>query len=76
MRASSQALPSHFFWIVAAAVLACELLAFCLLCVHQMQRAELRKQLLQVQARAFSDCLAYVSGSTIASCNRLLRVRR
>lgn len=52
-------------------LLAGEVLSLYLLCVQEMQRAELRRQLLQAQSRAFSECLASIRGSTIASCNRL-----
>ncbi len=69
------ALLRSFLWATTVIVLAGEVLALYLLCAYQVHRAEARRQLLQAQARAFSDCLAYVSGSTIASCTRALRVR-
>jgi hypothetical protein len=56
---------------LAGALLASEILSLYLLCVHEMQRAELRRQLLQAQSRAFSECLAALRGPTIARCNRL-----
>ncbi len=64
-----------FLWATTLAVVAGEVLALYLLCAHQVHRAEARRQLLQAQARAFSECLASVRGSTIASCTRALRVR-
>lgn len=64
------------FWTAILTLLACEALAFYLLCTHQVRRAEVRQQLAQVQLRAFSNCLAYVHGSTIASCSLHMRVRR
>ncbi len=50
------------------AVLAGELLAFYLVCAHQVRRAQLRQHLLQIEAMALHDCLAYMSGATIARC--------
>jgi hypothetical protein len=41
-----------------------------------VHRAQARRQLSQAQAQAFSDCLTYVSGSTIASCTRYMRLQR
>lgn len=62
-------------WTTAVTLLAGETLALYLLCAQQVHRAEARRQLLQAQARAFSDCLASVRGSTIGSCTRAIRVR-
>ncbi len=56
---------------MVGALLAGEVLSFYLLCVQEMQRAELRRQLLQAQTRAFSECLATLRGATLARCNRL-----
>ncbi|MEY4651611.1 MAG: hypothetical protein RI884_192 [Pseudomonadota bacterium] len=64
------------FWTTALTLLAGEALAFYLLCAHQVHRAQARRQLSQAQAQAFSDCLTYVSGSTIASCTRYMRLQR
>jgi hypothetical protein len=50
------------------------LLAFWLLCSHQVRQYESRRLVQQVQLKAFGDCLQYVVDSTIASCtNRLGR---
>ena len=56
---------------MVGALLAGEVLSLYLLCVQEMQRAELRRQLLQAQSRALSECLASLRGATIARCNRL-----
>lgn len=56
---------------MVGALLAGEVLSLYLLCAHQVQRAEVRRQLLQAQSRAFSECLASVRGSAIARCKRL-----
>ena len=58
-----------------ACLLLIELLAFYLLCAHQVQKAQARRAASQLQWKAFSDCLAYVDGSTIASCRRQMRAR-
>ena len=58
-----------------ASLLLLELLAFYLLCAHQVHKAQVRRSLSQVQLQAFGDCLAYVEGSTIASCGRQMRLR-
>ncbi|MFY8104248.1 MAG: hypothetical protein ACOVK6_09110 [Ramlibacter sp.] len=63
------------FWTTAVTLLAGETLALYLLCAQQVHRAEARRQLLQAQVQAFSDCLAYVNGSTIGSCTRVMRAR-
>ena len=70
-----RASPRPFLWATALVVLVGEVLALYLLCAQQVHRAEARRQLLQAQARAFSECLTSVRGSTIASCTRALRVR-
>ena len=67
---------ASLFWPAACTILASELLAFYLLCLHQVQRAEVRRQVTQVESLAFSDCLAYVQGSTIASCGRQMVLGR
>ncbi len=56
---------------MVGALLAGEVLCLYLLCVQEMQRAQLRRQLLQAQTRAFSECLATLRGATLARCNRL-----
>jgi len=71
--------PARFrpaFWTGALTLIAGEVLAFYLLCAHQVIKAEVRGHVRQVQALAFSDCLTYVTGSTIASCGRHMVVRR
>ncbi len=65
-----------WFWPAAWTVLTLELLAFYLLCAHQVQRAEVRRQVSQVESIAFRDCLVYVTGATIASCGRQMVVGR
>lgn len=56
------------FWLVLAAVVATQLLAFYLLCSHQVRKAENRRTAVEVQRMAHADCLQYLAQSTIGSC--------
>ncbi len=64
------------FWTLATTLVAGEVLAFWVVCSHQMDRAEARRLEVRVSQVAFSDCLEYVQGSTIASCARQVTRRR
>lgn len=46
-----------------------ELLAFWLVCSQQVRVAEVRHEEAAVQQMARADCLQFIPGSTIASCN-------
>ena len=59
----------HPAWVLLAGVAAAQLFAFWLLCSHQVRKAEARHNETVVQQMALSDCLQYIPGSTIASCN-------
>lgn len=59
---------SRMFWLVFGALVAGQLFAFWLLCVHQVRKAEARNNEYVVHQMALSDCLQYIPGSTIASC--------
>lgn len=59
----------HPAWVLLAAIAAAQLFAFWLLCSHQVRKAEARRNETVVQQMALSDCLQYIPGSTIASCN-------
>ncbi|TFY98941.1 hypothetical protein [Ramlibacter humi] len=56
------------FWLVVAAVVCAQLLAFYLVCTHQVRRAEARLAQVEVERMASNDCLQYMAQSTIASC--------
>jgi hypothetical protein len=56
-------------WVLLGAVAASQLVAFWLLCSHQVRKAQARQEEAVVQQMALSDCLQYIPGSTIASCN-------
>jgi hypothetical protein len=63
---------SRVFWLVLGALVVGQLLAFWLLCSHQVRKAETRRAQLQVNQLALADCLQYIPGATIATCtNRL-----
>lgn len=59
----------HPGWVLLGAVAAGQLFAFWLLCSHQVRKAEARHNEAVVQQMALADCLQYIPGSTIASCN-------
>ena len=59
---------SRFFRPILASVVVVQLIAFYMLCSHQMRKAEVRGTAVQVQQMAINDCLQYVPDSTIASC--------
>lgn len=60
---------SRMFWMVLGALAAGQLVAFWLLCIHQVRIAEARQNEMTVQQMALADCLQYIPGSTIASCS-------
>jgi len=60
---------SRMFWMVVGALVAGQLFAFWLLCIHQVRKAEARSNEFVVHQMALSDCLQYIPGSTIASCS-------
>ena len=60
---------SRMFWMVLGALAAGQLVAFWLLCSHQVRIAEARQNEMVVQQMALADCLQYIPGSTIASCS-------
>jgi hypothetical protein len=56
------------FWLVLCGVVATQLMAFYLLCSHQVRKAENRRAAVEVQRMAHADCLQYLAQSTIGSC--------
>lgn len=67
---------SRLFWLVLGTVAAAQLVAFWLLCSHQVRKAEARNNAIMVQQMALQDCLQYIPGSTIASCNSRMDTQR
>lgn len=74
----SQAQParSPMWWFALGALVVAQLLAFWLLCSHQVRKAEARSTEVQVRQMALSDCLQYIPGSTIASCGNQIDTAR
>ena len=67
--AKTAAIPREkLLWPVLAALVAGQLLAFWMLCIHQVRKAEVRDATLQVQRVAVADCLRYVPRATLNSC--------
>lgn len=71
----AQPAPSRFWWMVLGAVAAGQLCAFWMLCTQQVRSAEARRDEAVMQQMAMSDCLQYIPGSTIASCNTRLQAK-
>jgi hypothetical protein len=59
---------SRWMWMLLAGLALAQLLAFWLLCSHQVRRAEARQNETVIHQMALADCLQYIPGSTIASC--------
>jgi hypothetical protein len=57
-------------WPVLVTLAAAQLLAFWMLCSHQVRKAEVRDATLQVQQVAVADCLRYIPRATLNSCLR------
>ena len=67
--AKTAAIPrERMVWPVLAALVAGQLLAFWMLCIHQVRKAEVRDATLQVQRVAVADCLRYIPRATLNSC--------
>jgi hypothetical protein len=56
------------FWLVGVALVIGQLVAFWMLCSHQVRKAQIRDVSLAVQRVAISDCLQYIPRATLNSC--------
>jgi hypothetical protein len=56
------------FWAVIGALVVGQLLAFWMLCTHQVRKAEVRDATIQVQRVAVADCLRYIPKATLHGC--------
>jgi hypothetical protein len=56
------------FWAVLAALVMAQLVAFWMLCSHQVRKAQMRDIGLAVQRVAVADCLQYIPRATLNSC--------
>ena len=60
---------NRLLWIALGALVLLQLVAFWMVCSHQVRQAEVRDNAMAVHQMALSDCLQYIPGSTIASCS-------
>lgn len=58
----------RLYWALLAVLCVGQLLAFWMLCSHQVRKAQVRDLTLQVQRVAVADCLQYVPRATLNSC--------
>ncbi|NPC54727.1 hypothetical protein [Caenimonas soli] len=65
---SAQTSPGKLFWSVIVALMLGQIVAFWMLCSHQVRKAQVRDATLQVERMAMSDCLRYIPKSTLNSC--------
>ena len=56
------------FWAIASAMVVGQLVAFWMLCSHQVRKAEVRHATAQVERMAVADCLRYIPDATLDSC--------
>jgi len=56
------------FWLAATVLMLGQLLAFWMLCSHQVRKAEVRHASAQVERIALADCLRYIPNATLGSC--------
>lgn len=58
----------RMFWLAATVLVLGQLLAFWMLCNHQVRQAEVRHASAQVERMAVVDCLRSVPNATLSSC--------
>ena len=56
------------FWAIASAMVAGLLVAFWMLCSHQVRQAQARDATARVERQAVADCLLNTPGATLGSC--------
>lgn len=56
------------FWLTASAMIVGQLVAFWMLCSHQVRTAEVRDASFQVERMAVADCLRHAPGASLDSC--------
>jgi len=59
---------NKLFWAIASAMVAGQLVAFWMLCSHQVRQAQARDASAQVERLAVADCLLTIPGATLGSC--------
>ncbi|HWI80808.1 hypothetical protein [Ramlibacter sp.] len=68
LRHTAPTLRDRAFWAAATALVLGQLLAFWMLCAHQVRKAEVRHASTQVEQLAVADCLRYLPNATLTSC--------
>lgn len=63
------------FWALIATLVVGQLVAFWMLCKHQVRQAQLRDATVQVQRVAMQDCLRFIPGATPHRCAARLAAR-
>jgi len=56
------------FWLAATVLVLGQLIAFWMLCSHQVRKAEVRHASMQVERIAVADCLRHVPSATLSGC--------
>ena len=59
---------NKLFWVVASAIVIGQLVAFWMLCSHQVHKAEMRTAAAKVERLAVADCLLNIPGATLGNC--------
>ena len=68
---------NRLHWVIGAALVLGQLVAFWMVCSHQVRKAQMRDLTDEVQRVAIADCLQYVPRATLISCaNRVDPYRR
>jgi hypothetical protein len=65
---SAEHSPGKLFWTLVVTLMVGQFVAFWMLCVHQVRKAEVRDATLQVERMAMADCLRYIPKATLNSC--------
>jgi hypothetical protein len=65
---SAETSPGKLFWSLIVALLLGQIVAFWMVCTHQVRKAEVRDATLQVERMAMADCLRYIPKATLNSC--------
>jgi hypothetical protein len=59
---------NRLHWVIGAALVLGQLVAFWMVCSHQVRKAQMRDLTEEVQGVAISDCLQYIPRATLNSC--------
>jgi hypothetical protein len=65
---SADASRDRAIWVSATVLAVGQLIAFWMLCSHQVRKAEVRDASMHVERIALADCLRHVPNATLSSC--------